>query len=39
MNLNDMLEIDKNVILANQITGGYTPQNYFNSNNLKIKNL
>ena len=37
MNLNDMLEIDKNDILTNQIAGGYRPQNYFNFDNLKIK--
>ena len=37
MCLDDMLEIDKNYILANQIAGGYGPQNYFKSDNLKIK--
>ena len=37
MNLNDMLEIDKNDILVSQIAGGYIPQNYFNCDNLKIK--
>ena len=34
MNLNDMLEVDKNDILANQIIEGFGPQK---SDNLKIK--
>ncbi len=29
MNLNDMLEVDRNDILVNQIIGGYGTQNYF----------
>ena len=37
MNLNDMLEVDWNDILDNQIIGGYWTQNYFKSDNLKIK--
>ena len=37
MNLNDMLEVDRNDILVNQIIGGYWTQNYFKSDNLKIK--
>ncbi len=35
MCLDDMLEIDKNNILANQMAGGYGSQNYFNSDKLK----
>ena len=32
-----MLEVDRNDILVNQIIGGYWTQNYFKSDNLKIK--
>ena len=35
--LDDMLEIDKNDILANQMAEGYGLQNYLKSDNLKIK--
>ena len=37
MNLNDMLEVDRNDILANQIIEGFGPQNYFKFDNLKNK--
>ena len=36
MCLDDMLETDKNDILANQMAGGYGLQNYFKFDNLKI---
>ena len=37
MKCNDMLEVDRNDILPNQIIGEYGPQNYFKTDNLKIK--